>query len=59
MIRAIIDEAHKNRLRVAAHIHELEDFKELLRMGIDGLAHPTWRQESVQPVDDELIALLK
>jgi sugar lactone lactonase YvrE len=59
VIRAIIDEAHKNGLRVAAHIHELEDFKELLRMGIDGLAHPTWRQDSVDPVDDELIALLK
>jgi imidazolonepropionase-like amidohydrolase len=59
VLRAIIDEAHNNRLRVAAHIHELEDFKELLRMGIDGLAHPTWRQESVEPVDDELIALLK
>jgi len=59
VIRAIIDEAHKNKLRVAAHIHELEDFKELLRMGIDGLAHPTWRQESVEPVDDELIGLLK
>jgi imidazolonepropionase-like amidohydrolase/sugar lactone lactonase YvrE len=59
VVRAIIDEAHRNKLRVAAHIHELEDFKELLRMGIDGLAHPTWRQESVEPVDDELIALLK
>jgi hypothetical protein len=59
VIRAIIDEAHKNKLRVAAHIHELADFKELLRMGIDGLAHPTWRQESVEPADEELIALLK
>jgi imidazolonepropionase-like amidohydrolase len=59
IIRAIIDEAHKNKLRVAAHIHELADFKELLRMGIDGMAHPTWRQESVEPVDDELITLLK
>jgi len=59
VIRAIIDEAHKQKLRVAAHIHELEDFKELLRMGVDGLAHPTWRQESVDPVDDELLALLK
>jgi imidazolonepropionase-like amidohydrolase len=59
VIRAIIDEAHKNKLRVAAHIHELADFKDLLRLGIDGLAHPTWRQESVEPVDDELVALLK
>ena len=59
VIRAIIDEAHKNKIRVAAHIHELEDFKDLIRWGVDGLAHPTWRQESVEPVDDELIALLK
>ena len=59
VIRAIIDEAHKNDLRVAAHIHELSDFKDLLRLGVDGLAHPTWRQESVDPVDDELVALLK
>jgi imidazolonepropionase-like amidohydrolase/sugar lactone lactonase YvrE len=59
VIQAIIDEAHKQKLRVAAHIQELQDFKDLLRMGIDVLAHPTWRQESVPPVDDELIALLK
>jgi imidazolonepropionase-like amidohydrolase len=59
VVRAIIDEAHKHKIRVAAHIHELEDFKELLRWGVDGLAHPTWRQESVEPVDDELIALMK
>src|SRR6185295_14902681 len=59
VIEAIIDEAHKQKLKVAAHIHELADFKDLIRLGIDGLAHPTWRQESVEPVDDELVALLK
>ena len=57
LYRAIIDEAHKQKLRVAAHVHELPDFKDLLRAGIDGFAHPTWRQTEVEPVDDELIAL--
>jgi imidazolonepropionase-like amidohydrolase len=59
MFKAIIDEAHQHQLRVAAHVHELEDFKDLLRAGIDGFAHPTWRQTSVEPVDDELVALFK
>lgn len=59
VVKSIIDEAHKHNIRVAAHIHELEDFKELLRWGVDGLAHPTWRQDSVEPVDDELVALMK
>ncbi len=59
VVKAIIDEAHKHKIRVAAHIHELADFKELIRWGVDGLAHPTWRQSSVEPVDDELVALLR
>jgi imidazolonepropionase-like amidohydrolase len=57
--RAIIDEAHRHNLRVAAHVHDLPDFKELLRAGIDGFAHPTWRQTEVEPVDDELIDLFR
>jgi imidazolonepropionase-like amidohydrolase len=59
LYRAIIDEAHKQKLRVAAHVHDLPDFKDLLRAGIDGFAHPTWRQTEVEPVDDELIELFK
>jgi imidazolonepropionase-like amidohydrolase len=59
VFKAIIDEAHRHQLRVAAHVHELEDFKGLLRAGIDGFAHPTWRQTSVEPVDDELVALFR
>ena len=59
VFKAIIDEAHRHQLRVAAHVHELEDFKDLLRAGIDGFAHPTWRQTSVEPVDDELVALFR
>ena len=59
VFKAIIDEAHRHQLRVAAHVHELEDFKDLLRAGIDGFAHPTWRQTRVEPVDDELVALFR
>ena len=36
---AVIDEAHQNDLRVAAHIFDLADGKGLLRAGIDILAH--------------------
>jgi imidazolonepropionase-like amidohydrolase len=51
---AIIDEAHKNNLRVMSHV-DVTGQKELLRAGLDGFAHAVWRDE----VDDELIALLK
>ncbi len=37
--RAIIDEAHKHGLRVAAHIYAMEDSRGLLRAGIDAFAH--------------------
>jgi imidazolonepropionase-like amidohydrolase len=55
LYRAIIDEAHKNHLRVAAHIFYLADAKELLRSGIDIFAHGI-RDEDV---DDETIGLFK
>ena len=53
--KAIIDAAHSNHLKVAAHIFYLDDAKKLVNAGLDGLAH------SVRdaPVDDELIALMK
>ena len=53
--RAIIDEAHKNRLRVIAHVVTLADVKDLLRAGIDGFAHLFRDREA----DAEVIALLK
>jgi imidazolonepropionase-like amidohydrolase len=37
--KAIIDAAHKRHLRVAAHIFYLEDAKQLVEFGVDGLAH--------------------
>jgi imidazolonepropionase-like amidohydrolase len=52
---AIIDEAHLQDLRVAAHVYYLNDAKALAKAGVDILAHGI----RDQPVDDELIGLLK
>ena len=51
---AVIDEAHRHDLRVAAHIFALADAKGLLRAGLDGFAHGVRDMD----VDDELMALL-
>ena len=53
LYRAIIDEAHKNNMRVAVHATELADAKDLLRANIDIFAH------MISDVDDELLALFK
>ncbi|MGI8785494.1 MAG: amidohydrolase family protein [Acidobacteriota bacterium] len=53
--RAVIDEAHRSGLRVAAHLFYLEDAKGLLRAGVDFIAHSV----RDRAVDAELIALLK
>lgn len=53
LYRAIIDEAHKNNLRVAVHATELAQAKDLLRAGIDVFAH------MISDVDDELVQLFK
>jgi imidazolonepropionase-like amidohydrolase len=53
LYRAIIDEAHKNGLRVAVHATELGPAKDLLRAGIDVFAH------MISDVDDELVDLFK
>ena len=50
---AIIDEAHKNNIRVAAHATGIGHAKDLLRAGIDVFAH------MITEVDNELIALFK
>jgi len=50
---AIIDEAHRNALRVAVHATGLEDAKQLLRAGIDVFAH------MIGDVDAELVSLFK
>ena len=52
---AIIDEAHKRGLRVAAHLFDLEDAKGLLRAGVDVFAHGVRDRD----IDDELVAMFK
>ena len=51
---AIIDEAHKQGLRVTAHIFSLADAKGLVRAGLDGFAHGVRDMD----VDDEFMELL-
>ena len=53
--QAVIDEAHKNGYRTAAHVVLLEDAKGLLRAGVDYIAHSVRDRE----VDDEFIRLMK
>jgi imidazolonepropionase-like amidohydrolase len=55
LYRAIIDEAHRNGLRVTAHIFTLEDGKGLLRAGLDAFAHGVRDRD----VDDEFVKLIK
>jgi imidazolonepropionase-like amidohydrolase len=52
---AIIDEAHKHKLRVTAHIFTLDDAKGLLKAGVDAFAHGVRDRD----VDDEFMALIK
>ena len=52
---AIIDEAHKHNVRVAAHLFTLEDAKGLLRAGIDVFAHGVRDKD----IDEEFITLFK
>jgi imidazolonepropionase-like amidohydrolase len=54
---AAIDEAHTLDLLTVTHAFALQDVKEILRAGIDGLAHPPWR--GGEEVDDELVGLLE
>jgi imidazolonepropionase-like amidohydrolase len=53
--RAVIDEAHKRELRVAAHLFYLEDARGLLASGVDFIAHSV----RDRPVDAGLVAELK
>ena len=52
---AIIDEAHKRGLRVAAHLYHLQDARLLVADGVDVLAHSIRDAD----VDDALIAEMK
>jgi len=53
--QAVIDEAHKNGFRTAAHVVLLDDAKGVLRAGVDYIAHSVRDRE----VDEEFISLMK
>jgi imidazolonepropionase-like amidohydrolase len=53
--RAVIDESHGRGLRVAAHVYYLDDAKDLLRAGVDVIAHSVRDKE----IDEEFINLMK
>jgi imidazolonepropionase-like amidohydrolase len=53
--QAAIEEAHRDKLRVAAHVFYLEDAKALADAGLDAFAHSI----RDQPVDDALVKAMK
>jgi imidazolonepropionase-like amidohydrolase len=53
--RAVIDEAHRRGLRLAAHIFYLDDAKDLLRAGADYIAHSVRDKD----IDEEFVRLMK
>jgi imidazolonepropionase-like amidohydrolase len=53
--RAIIDEAHRHKRRVIAHVFYLADAQALVEAGIDGLGHSV----RDRPVDSKLIEGMK
>ena len=55
IMRAIIDEAHKQGLKAYVHALNLKRAKEALKAGADGMVHTVLSE----PVDDEYIALMK
>jgi len=55
VFRAVIDEAHRLGLRVAAHVFYLDDAKALLRAGVDMIAHSVRDRD----IDEEFIGLMK
>jgi len=52
---AIIDEVHKQNLRVTAHIFNLDDAKGLMRAGVDAFAHGVRDKD----IDDEFVAMFR
>jgi len=52
---AIIEQAHARGLRAMAHVFYLEDAKQVVAAGVDGLAHNV----RDQPIDDELLQMLR
>ncbi len=52
---AVIDEAHKQNVRVTAHLFTLEDGKGLLKAGLDAFAHGVRDRD----IDDEFVKMIK
>jgi imidazolonepropionase-like amidohydrolase len=52
---AIIDEAHKHKMRVTAHIFEQADAKGLMKAGVDAFAHGIRNMD----IDDEMVSMFK
>ena len=55
IIQVVVDEAHKKHLRVAAHIHDLDDAERVVAAGVDILAHGV----RDKPVTPPFVAMLK
>ena len=55
VLEAVVDEAHRQGLRVYAHAPQLARAKEVLRAGADGLMHGIIDE----PLDQDFIALMK
>ena len=55
IVRAVVDESHTRGVRVAAHIHDLEDAQMVIDAGADILAHGV----RDKPVPREFVATLK
>lgn len=55
LYRAIIDEAHKHKIRIIAHVFYLTDARDLVEAGADGFLHGVRDAE----MDDALVARMK
>jgi imidazolonepropionase-like amidohydrolase len=55
LYRTIIDEAHRHRIRVMAHVFYLADARDLVEAGVDGFLHSVRDAE----MDDALVARMK
>ena len=55
LYRAIIDEAHRHKIRVMAHVFYLADARDLVEAGVDGFLHSVRDAE----MDDALVARMK
>jgi imidazolonepropionase-like amidohydrolase len=55
LYRAIIDEAHRHRIRVMAHVFYLADARDLVEAGVDGFLHSVRDAE----MDEALVARMK